>query len=221
MAPWRNWYHCIGSTYGSWVRGDQRGWRARHHREHVEGDYKDPPPEGAYDAMRAHSHRLMKRERIILTSQQRQWACEALMEALLHYNVQVVDLAVSALHYHVLARFTAVAESGGVPGTGVPGRCATGVAGLCEAHYLKDGRDPVPRYVLGKAHSWCSRIVRQRMRQSPGTPVPGIPAGGLWATRPRVIPVVNRAHQIRVAGYIRDHIAQGAAVWSLMGEGSV
>ena len=42
MLPWNDWYHCTTHTYGSWLRGDRRGWRARHHREHVQGDYKNP-----------------------------------------------------------------------------------------------------------------------------------------------------------------------------------
>jgi hypothetical protein len=41
---WNDWYHVVVHVYGSWLRGDPRGWRARHHREHVDGDYKNPPP---------------------------------------------------------------------------------------------------------------------------------------------------------------------------------
>ena len=40
---WNNWYHCVGSTYGSWLRGDPRGFSTFRHREHVEGDYRSPP----------------------------------------------------------------------------------------------------------------------------------------------------------------------------------
>ena len=42
--PWQSWYHCNGTFKGNWLRGDERGWRSRNHREHVEGDYKNPPP---------------------------------------------------------------------------------------------------------------------------------------------------------------------------------
>jgi hypothetical protein len=38
------WFHAIITTYGAWLDGDARGFRTRHHREHVEGDYKNPPP---------------------------------------------------------------------------------------------------------------------------------------------------------------------------------
>lgn len=30
------WFHCIATTYGAWLYGDSRGFRTRHHREHVE-----------------------------------------------------------------------------------------------------------------------------------------------------------------------------------------
>ena len=207
MEPWRNWRHCIGTAYGAWLRGDRRGWRARHHREHVQGDYRNPPPKGMYDEIYERSRRLMKRDPVVFAMEVREVACRARVEALLHYNVELVDLAVGGKHYHALARFTPADEHG----EKIP---ATGVAGLCGAHMRKDGLDPVPRYVLGKAHSWCSRIVKQHMRQSPGTPVPG--TGGLWAPRPRVKPIADRAHQLRVAKYVRDHALKGAAVWSMM-----
>jgi hypothetical protein len=35
----QRWYHVIISTYGGWLHGDPRGFRTRHHRAHVEGDY--------------------------------------------------------------------------------------------------------------------------------------------------------------------------------------
>ena len=38
------WFHCISTTYGAWLYGDARGFRTRHHREHIVGDYRSPPP---------------------------------------------------------------------------------------------------------------------------------------------------------------------------------
>jgi hypothetical protein len=87
------------------LRGDPRGWRARHHREHVDGDYKAPPPKGRYDALHAESKRLMKRERVTLTPEQRAVACRVMVESLLYHKVEVLAVAVSAKHWHVLARF--------------------------------------------------------------------------------------------------------------------
>jgi hypothetical protein len=49
MTPDGAWYHIMLTTSGDWLYGDARGFRTRHHREHVEGDYKNPPPPGIYE----------------------------------------------------------------------------------------------------------------------------------------------------------------------------
>ncbi|HEX8916631.1 MAG TPA: hypothetical protein VF796_30050, partial [Humisphaera sp.] len=72
---------------------------------HVDGDYKRPPPRGTYDLMRARSRGLMKRERVKLDPEQRAIACRVIVESLLHHAVEVIAVAVSAKHWHVLARF--------------------------------------------------------------------------------------------------------------------
>src|SRR4051794_17420788 len=96
--PWNNWFHCCGSTYGAWLRGDPRGWRARHHREHVDGDYKNPPPKGKYDRLYEYSKKLMKRERVELTPEQREHACRLMAEALQFHHVELIDLCVGKKH---------------------------------------------------------------------------------------------------------------------------
>ena len=45
-VAWNGWYHVTANTYGTWLRGDPRGWRERHHRKHVEGDYQTRPVPG-------------------------------------------------------------------------------------------------------------------------------------------------------------------------------
>ncbi|WP_437230609.1 hypothetical protein SH661x_002053 [Planctomicrobium sp. SH661] len=54
------WFHVTLTTYGAWLPGDPRGFRTRHHREHVEGDYRDPPPAGKYEGLHRASERLLK-----------------------------------------------------------------------------------------------------------------------------------------------------------------
>ena len=54
------WHHCIATTYGAWLPGDDFGFRTRHHREHVEGDYRNPPPPGAHQQLLSRSRRLLK-----------------------------------------------------------------------------------------------------------------------------------------------------------------
>jgi len=207
VRPWNNWYHCIGTTHGSWVRGDPRGWRAKHHREHVEGDYMRPPAPGVYSQLQRESQKLMKRPPVALDPQQRLAACLAIIEALEHHQVEVVDLAVGAKHYHLLARFTPLDGSRNTP--------ARPPAGFCGAHARGDDLDPIPRYILGKAHSWCTRRVREACGQSPGSPEPGRKMDcGLWAPKPKCQPIRDRAHQLQVVRYIREHEAEGAVVWS-------
>lgn len=105
MKPWMNWLHCTGSTYGAWLRGDPRGWRARDHREHVDGDFRSPPPEGIYDALHEQSKRLMTRQGVVLGWDARVVAVRAIVDALHYHEVSVVDACVGARHWHVLARF--------------------------------------------------------------------------------------------------------------------
>ena len=71
MPPWDDWYHVMGHTYGTWLPGDPKGFRTRDHREHVEGDYRNPPPKGMYDGLHEAAKRAMKREPVFLNREQR------------------------------------------------------------------------------------------------------------------------------------------------------
>ena len=105
MPAWRNWYHVTGCTYGAWLPGDPRGWRARHHRQHVNGDYKDPPPKGLYDGLHRHARASARAPTVFLDRRQRRIALEALVEKLGALGVEVIATSVDAVHYHVLGRF--------------------------------------------------------------------------------------------------------------------
>ena len=105
MGAWNGWYHVSGSTYGTWLRGDPRGWRARRHREHVAGDYKSPPPAGTYDDLHRRSGRLLKKGPVFLHPDARKAAGRALVEMLARIQVEVLALSLDAVHYHALARF--------------------------------------------------------------------------------------------------------------------
>lgn len=199
MHAWRNWLHCTGSTYGAWLRGDPRGWRARHHREHVEGDYRDPPPEGAYDRLHAHSRRLMGRDAVLLGPKARRMACRIMAEALLYHGVGLIDLCVGAVHFHVLARFTPLSPGPEGPGLLVPAPAF--VVLMREA-----------RRLLGIAKCRSARTLAEAGLAK---------RGGVWAVRCGVRPIEDRRHQLQVARYVRDHGAEGAAVWSLMRKGPI
>src|SRR6476660_443916 len=100
MKAWNDWVHCNGSTYGTWLRGDPRGWRSRRHREHCEGDYKNPPPKGAFDREFKQSKRAMKHEGVELSVAARKAACDAMVKALRVHGVEVLALCVGRTGWH-------------------------------------------------------------------------------------------------------------------------
>jgi REP element-mobilizing transposase RayT len=104
-AAWNDWYHVTTHVYGSWLRGDPRGWRARHHREHVVGDYKNPPAPGKYDHLYELSKALMKRDAVRIAACLRQFIADAVAEKLKIDGIEVLVVSMSEKHLHVLARF--------------------------------------------------------------------------------------------------------------------
>ncbi len=170
--PWNGWYHLTAHTYGSWLRGDPRGWRARHHREHVEGDYRNPPPPGTYAQLHELSKSLMTRDPVRIAAALRPIVVGSIVEKLLRDGVEVLIASVESRHLHVLARFP----------------------------------DRDPRHWLGRAKKHASHNLREQ----------GLRAeeGGLWAKRSHAGPFADRAHQLKVFHYIRNHRHQGAALWT-------
>lgn len=104
MSAWNGWYHVTVGTYGTWLPGDERGWRARHHRQHVDGDYKNPPAEGAYDRLRASSQSRLKSAPVVLTPDHRRVIGQAMVEGLARQNVEALCLSMGGEHCHLLAR---------------------------------------------------------------------------------------------------------------------
>jgi len=98
------WYHIVVSTYGSWLYGDPRGFRTRHHREHVEGDYKNPPPPGSYENLEQRSRASLKQAPVIIPHQFRAVVGRAVLDRLEKLGAVVVCLSVSGQHCRVLAK---------------------------------------------------------------------------------------------------------------------
>lgn len=98
------WFHCILTTYGAWLPGDPRGFRTRHHREHVEGDYCSPPPIGLYDARHARSRQLMPFKAVQLAVEERTWLGTASVEFLQARCDTLLSIAVSGQHLHFQLR---------------------------------------------------------------------------------------------------------------------
>lgn len=209
IKPWRNWYHCMGNTYGTWLPGDERGFRTRHHREHVEGDYKFPPPPGYYDALLARSKALLKRDPVLLPAAVRPLVCRLFVQALRHYHVEVVVVSVSTMHFHALARFVPVGVDPyehlaniGIRLTHARRTPRPGGRGLSAYDH-----DPVPRRILGLVRSYTTHELKRLGHFADRT-------GGLWAERPKCEPIQDRGHEIACTKYIEKHQQQGAAVLS-------
>src|SRR6266852_9001808 len=89
------WIHFVETVYGSWLYGDPRGFRTRHHREHVEGDYKNPPPPGSYENLEQRSRASLKQAPVIIPHQFRAVVGRAVLDRLEKLGAVVVCLSVS------------------------------------------------------------------------------------------------------------------------------
>jgi hypothetical protein len=94
--------------YGQWLPGDQRAWRERHHRKHIDGDYKHPLPMGKFEGLHDHSKEIMNRDPVELSSEQRVSVCKAFHAALIERKIEVAELSVGARHWHGLLRFNPI-----------------------------------------------------------------------------------------------------------------
>ncbi len=99
--PNRRWYHCVLTTYGAWLPGDPRGFRTRHHREHVEGDYKHPPPPGTYDARHQRSEQLQRFPAVTLATAERALLGRECVRQCQTGGIEVIALAVAGQHVHL------------------------------------------------------------------------------------------------------------------------
>ena len=105
MNPWNGWYHVTCNTYGTWLPGDDKGWRERGHKKHVEGDYKNPPPKGSGTRLHAFADKLLQHPPVRLSTNQRQTVGQALVEMLLYQKIEIITLSLDAVHFHILGRF--------------------------------------------------------------------------------------------------------------------
>jgi REP element-mobilizing transposase RayT len=146
-------------TYGAWLPGDHRGFRTRHHKKHIEGDYKHPPEED-FSALHAHSKSLLKRPPVRFTVAQRTIVRDALLTSFSKWKVELIALSVDAIHVHVLARFpehnprhfiglTKKESSAFTGGTnGLPRGGLWGARCQCEPISSRDHQVSTVRYIL-------------------------------------------------------------------------
>ncbi len=98
------WFHIIAHTYGSWLHGDARAFRTRYHREHVEGDYKNPPPPQLHEHERQRSLDLLQQAPVVLQPEWRPIVGAAIRDKLQTLGAQVLCVRMSANHLHLLAK---------------------------------------------------------------------------------------------------------------------
>jgi hypothetical protein len=102
---WNGWYHITANTYGTWLRGDPRGWRERDHRKHVEGDYKHRRTPGTGKEEFALSQELMKRDEVRLEKQLQIIALLSIVTTLMNDRIEILAVSLDDHHLHLLARF--------------------------------------------------------------------------------------------------------------------
>ena len=103
FVPPHKWFHVTLTTYGAWLPGDPRGFRTRHHREHVEGDYQSPPKED-YRWRRRHSQALQKLPTVTFAPAHRRVVRDALLKQLHAFQLDVTIVAVAGRHAHLLCK---------------------------------------------------------------------------------------------------------------------
>jgi len=93
------------TTYGTWLRGDARGWRDRHHQIHVEGDYKNPPPLEQYSRLFKYARSLMKRDPVTIDDAAIiDFVLLAVVDRLLQRNIPTRIACFDGVHLHVLTQ---------------------------------------------------------------------------------------------------------------------
>ncbi len=97
------WWHLVLHTRGSWLHGDQRGFRSRGHRIHSRGDYRSPPPPGEHAGL--HRYQQQRSAPAVAFSPELQTVVgEALKGKCGKANVELVAMSVGPTHAHVLVR---------------------------------------------------------------------------------------------------------------------
>jgi len=99
--PGKQWRHLTFGTHNSWLPGDPRGFRDRHHKLHSSGDHRNPPPAGEYAKLNEHARQISGRP-VLLEQAHRQIVLRSIYEKLHQLDHRCVVAACCAMHVHVL-----------------------------------------------------------------------------------------------------------------------
>ncbi len=103
-GAWEHWYHLTCHTYGTWLPGDDRGFRTRHGRLHVDGDYKRRLPRGEHAGLHRHAKSIMRRDPVFLDWEQRTRAVAEVVRSLAKWRVPLAVLSIDRIHLHALVQ---------------------------------------------------------------------------------------------------------------------
>lgn len=137
------WFHVILTSYGAWLDGDGRGFRTRHHREHIEGDYKNPPPAGEYAKRAARSRESLKQDPVVWGPEWRAVVGGALVERFQQLGAFVLCASVSRQHVHMLVK--------------MPRKLARTWSGLAKKH----------AWFVARKKGWVQKMWGKRGKQLP------------------------------------------------------
>jgi REP element-mobilizing transposase RayT len=95
------WRHVVISTHNSWLPGDPRGFRTRHHKIHSSGDYRHLPPPGEHAGLHRYSKQICE-EPIIIPWEMRAAAGRAIVRKLHKMEYRILAASVAGMHSHTL-----------------------------------------------------------------------------------------------------------------------
>jgi hypothetical protein len=100
---WRHWYHVTLGTYGHWLPGDDRSWRERHHRKHVEGSHKNPVRPSQFSrGLHQHAQQLLKHDPVTFEPADFSEIGAHLLGSLAIQSVPILCISVGEEHCHLL-----------------------------------------------------------------------------------------------------------------------
>lgn len=107
--PGKNWFHTTFSTHNSWLPGDPRGFRSRHHKIHSSGDHRNPPPRLEHAGLHRYA-KSISGQPIILDHEQRAIAGKAVRQTLERHKHKLLVIAVGGMHVHLLVELPGVLQ---------------------------------------------------------------------------------------------------------------
>lgn len=96
------WRHVTINTKGTWLHGDERGFRSRKHRIHSSGDYKHRPPPREHSGLREYMKHHSGDE-VTIPYNLRPTIGRAVVQWFLDNGYRILAIAVGKVHTHSLA----------------------------------------------------------------------------------------------------------------------